>query len=217
MQALIFDLDGVIADTTEFHYQSWKRLTDEAGIPFTRDDNEQLRGITRRESLSRILNGRAIDEATAQTWLELKNRYFLDSLDALQPLPGVVDFLQQAREAGLKMGIGSSSKNAHIVLKKLKLLEYFEAIGDGSTIVNSKPAPDVFLWVAGALRTSPRQAIVFEDGEAGVEAALAGGFWTVGIGAANLEQTHLVAPDGFANLTLESLLAYFATLTDQTG
>lgn len=214
IQALIFDLDGVIADTTEHHYQSWKRLADEAGIPFTRADNDQLRGITRRESLNRLLRGRTLDEATAQDWLRRKNQYFLDSLDGLQPLPGVMAFLHAAREAGLRVGMGSASKNARTVLEKLNLLEYFEAIGDGNVIANSKPAPDVFLWVAGALRIPPCQAIVFEDGEAGIEAALAGGFWTVGIGAVQPERAHVTAVDGFASLDLASLLTHFASLSN---
>lgn len=214
IQALIFDLDGVIADTTEHHYQSWKRLAGEAGIPFTRADNDQLRGITRRESLNRLLRGRTLDEATTQDWLRRKNQYFLDSLDGLQPLPGVTAFLHAARAAGLRVGMGSASKNARTVLEKLNLLEYFEAIGDGNVIANSKPAPDVFVWVAGALRTPPCQAIVFEDGEAGIEAALAGGFWTVGIGAVQPERAHVTAADGFASLDLSSLLAHFASRSD---
>ena len=205
--ALIFDLDGVIADTAELHYQSWKRLTDEEGIPFDRADNAHLRGLTRSASLRRILNGRTLDEASAQEWLARKNAYFLGSLDRLAPLPGAVRFLTEARQMGLKIGLASASRNAGIVLDKLDLLPMFDVVADGNTIVNSKPAPDVFLWVAGALNTPPQQALVFEDSAAGVSAAHAGGFRVVGVGTAGVEAAHLVMENGLAQMTPGAVLA----------
>lgn len=209
IKAFIFDLDGVITDTAEFHFLAWKRLADEEGIAFTREDNEQLRGVSRRESLNRMLKGRPIDEATATLWMERKNDYYKEYLKQITPdhaLPGVPQFLAAARAEGLKIGLGSASKNAHDVLERLSLIEAFDAIGDGFSVVNSKPAPDLFVWVAGRLAVPPNQAVVFEDAEAGIDAALAGGFWTVGVGTANVKHAHLTAP-AVGSLTVQTVLS----------
>ena len=208
IRAFIFDLDGVITDTAEFHFLAWKQLADEEGIPFTREDNEQLRGVSRRESLNRMLKGRPIDEATAQAWMERKNVYYRKFLETITPenvLPGVPRFLDEAKDAGIKLGIGSASKNAQDVLTRLQLLAIFDAIGDGNSVVNTKPAPDLFVWVAGRLNVPPNQAVVFEDAEAGIDAALAGGFYTVGIGTANVQKAHLVS-SGLGALTVDDVL-----------
>jgi beta-phosphoglucomutase len=197
IRAFIFDLDGVITDTAELHYLSWKRLSEEEGLPFTREDNEQLRGVSRRESLNRLLKGREIDEATALAWMTRKNLYYRDYLQNLTPadrLDGAAEFLHDARAAGILVGLGSASKNAPDVLAKLALSDMFDAVGDGNSVVNTKPAPDLFLWTAGRLDVSPLQSVVFEDAEAGIDAALAGGFWTVGVGTANVHRAHIVIP-----------------------
>ncbi|MBZ0295774.1 MAG: beta-phosphoglucomutase [Anaerolineae bacterium] len=210
IRAFIFDLDGVITDTAEFHFLAWKQLADEEGIEFTREDNEQLRGVSRRESLRRMLKGRPIDESTAQLWMERKNDYYRKYLETITPrhtLPGVPQFLSEAKEAGILLGIGSASKNAHDVLARLQLLSVFDAIGDGYSVVNTKPAPDLFIWVAGRLNTPPNHAVVFEDAEAGIDAALAGGFYTVGIGSANVQRAHLVA-GGLDALTVNQVLEH---------
>jgi beta-phosphoglucomutase len=217
IQAFIFDLDGVITDTAEFHFLAWKRMADEEGIPFTRQDNDRLRGVSRRESLSRILKGQPIDEATAEAWMARKNNYYLDHLNNLTPqdcLPGVVEFLKAVRQQNIKTGLGSASKNAGMVLEKLCVATLFDAVGDGYSVVNTKPAPDLFIWVAGALHVSPPQAVVFEDAEAGIDAALAGGFWTVGIGEANVDHAHVKAT-GLAALQVPELLEQFKTLAAQ--
>jgi beta-phosphoglucomutase len=208
IRAFIFDLDGVITDTAEFHFLAWKQLADEEGIAFTRADNEQLRGVSRRESLNRMLKGSTIAEETAQEWMERKNEYYRKYLETITPanaLPGVGRFLDEAKDAGMKLGIGSASKNAHDVLARLQLLAIFDAIGDGFSVVNTKPAPDLFIWVAGRLNVPPNEAVVFEDAEAGVDAALAGGFYTVGIGTANVQKAHLVT-GGLEALTVKQVL-----------
>lgn len=210
IKAFIFDLDGVITDTAEFHFRSWKRLADEEGIAFTREDNEQLRGVSRRESLNRMLKGRPIDEATAQDWMTRKNDYYRAYLQEITPehvLPGVVTFLDSAASAGIKLGLGSASKNARDVLERLNLIDRFDAIGDGFSVVNTKPAPDLFIWVAGRLGFPPNEGVVFEDAEAGIDAALAGGFYTVGVGHSVITHAHMVSPGGLADLTVESVLA----------
>lgn len=210
IHAFIFDLDGVITDTAEFHFLAWKQLADEEGIAFTREDNEQLRGVSRRESLNRMLKGRPIDEATAQAWMERKNVYYRKFLETITPenaLPGVSHFLDEAKDAGIKLGIGSASKNAHDVLARLQLLAIFDAFGDGYSVVNTKPAPDLFVWVAGRLNVPPNEAVVFEDAEAGVDAALAGGFYTVGIGTTNVQKAHLVT-SGLGAITVKQILSH---------
>lgn len=209
IKAFIFDLDGVITDTAEFHYLAWKRLAEEEGINFTREDNEQLRGVSRRESLNRMLKGRPIDDVTANLWMERKNEYYKEFLHQITPdhaLPGVPQFLTAARNAGILIGLGSASKNARDVLERLELRNAFDAVGDGYSVVNSKPAPDLFIWVAGRLNVTPQQAVVFEDAEAGVEAALTGGFWTVGIGSANVQKAHLLT-DGIGSLNVETVIS----------
>lgn len=187
VRGLIFDLDGVITDTAEYHFLAWKRVADEEGLPFTREDNEALRGLSRRDSLMRLLKGRPADEASIQVWMERKNVYYLAYLDEITPaslLPGVGAILEDAVRAGLKLGVGSASKNAQQVMRHLGLASMFHVIGDGYCVAHAKPAPDLFLWVAGALGVYPMQAVVFEDAEAGIEAGLRGGFQTVGLGAA---------------------------------
>ncbi|MCL4251693.1 MAG: beta-phosphoglucomutase [Anaerolineae bacterium] len=208
IRALIFDLDGVITDTAEYHYLAWKRLADEEGIPFTREDNEALRGVSRRGSLDRMLKGRPIDEETAQAWMTRKNHYYVGYLDKITPadlLPGVQQLLDEAKRLGLLVSIGSASKNAKLVLNKLGLGAAFDAIGDGYSVVNTKPAPDLFIWVAGRLDVYPPQAIVIEDAEAGIDAARQGGFLTVGIGAstANCADIHY---DDVASIVLVDVL-----------
>lgn len=195
IRAFIFDLDGVITDTAEYHFLSWKRLADEEGLPFTRQDNEMLRGVSRRESLNRLLKDTQIDEATAQVWMQRKNEYYVGLLNQLTPndlLPGIRELTDEAKAAGLKLAIASASKNASAVLERLQIKKMFDAVGDGYSVVNTKPAPDLFIWTAGRLNVSPPNAVIFEDAEAGVEAALTGGFRVVGIGKANVDKAHIV-------------------------
>ncbi len=187
IKAFIFDLDGVLTDTAEFHYRSWKKLADENNLPFTRDDNEQLRGVDRRESLKRLLKGKEIPPAQFEEWLTLKNDYYRSYLKEITPadmLPGIAVFLTEAQEAGIKLGVGSASKNAREVLRNLGIAALMDAIGDGHTVTNAKPAPDLFLWVAGKLDAFPRQTVIFEDAEAGISAAKHAGMHTVGLGPA---------------------------------
>lgn len=198
IRAFLFDLDGVIANTAEYHYLSWKQLADEEGVPFTREDNEALRGVTRRESLRRLLKGRVIDEATAQDWMTRKNAYFNATLGQVTPadlLPGVGALLEEALAAGILCAIASASRNARAVLERLQITDKFAAIGDGYSVVNTKPSADLFVWTAGRLGVYPPQAVVFEDSEAGVDAGLKGGFWTVGVGDAGVERAHVRVPN----------------------
>jgi beta-phosphoglucomutase len=206
----IFALDGVITDTAEYHFLGWKRLADEEDIPFTREDNEALRGVPRRQSLEILLKGRTYPEAQMQEMMERKNRYYNEFIEQITPndlLPGVMGFLQAAQARGIKLALGSASKNAQKVCESLQITHMLEVIGDGYSVVNAKPHPDLFVWVAGGLGLSPTQCVVFEDAEAGVEAALAGGFKVVGIGPEErVGKAHQVA-DGLNNLSVDETLS----------
>lgn len=209
--AFIFDLDGVITETSELHFQSWKQLAEEEGLPFTREDNKQLRGVSRRDSLMLLLKGREFPEDKLQEMMQRKNDYYQDLMQTITPdhcLPGVQNFLADAQAKGLKLGIGSASRNARPVLEKLELLDMFGVIGDGYSVVNTKPAPDLFVWVAGGLRSLVHQTVVFEDAEAGIDAAKAAGCKSVGIGSANVDHADIVVA-GLHELTVDKVLKAF--------
>ncbi len=185
IKGFIFDLDGVLTDTAEYHYLGWKRLADEEGIPFTREDNEALRGVSRRESLLRMLKGRVLPEAKMQELLDLKNRYYQESVQKISSrdlLPGAKELLDEICAAGLKAAIGSASKNARPVIERLGIANLIDVIADGYSVTQQKPAPDLFLFAAKELGLPPSECVVVEDAEAGILAAQAGGFRTVGLG-----------------------------------
>src|SRR5512143_1859314 len=134
IRGFIFDLDGVLTDTAEYHFRGWKRLADEEGLPFTREDNESLRGVPRRESLLLILKGKTVSEEKLQEMMERKNQYYLEFIHEIKPsdlLPGALRFLEELRAAGLKAAIGSASKNAGEVIERLKIGYLLDAISDG--------------------------------------------------------------------------------------
>lgn len=219
IQAFIFDLDGVITDTAEYHYLAWKRLADEEGLDFTRDDNDALRGVSRRESLMRLLKGRTVAEDQIQAWMQRKNEYYKSFLDTISPdhcLPGVKRFLDETRASGIKIALGSASKNARTVIERLQLGAYFSVIGDGFAVIHSKPAPDLFIWAAGGLGVPVDQAVVFEDAEAGIDAAKAAGCRTVGIGSANVNHADLVL-SGLENISASDVLSAFQTEPSTLG
>jgi beta-phosphoglucomutase len=185
IRAFIFDLDGVITDTAEYHYRGWKRLADEEGLPFSREDNEGLRGIPRRESLMLILKDRVYPETKILEMMERKNGYYLEFIKEISPrdlLPGAKELLEEIRAAGLKNGLGSASRNAAEVLDRLGIRSLFEAVSDGHSVERQKPAPDLFLHTAGQLDLPPEECVVVEDAAAGIEAARAGGFRSIGLG-----------------------------------
>lgn len=209
-KACLFDLDGVLVDTARFHFQAWHELAESLGIPFTAADNEHLKGVSRVDSLEFILRlgHMELDSVTKQRLMDAKNARYLDLVAAMSPtdvLPGVLDFLASAATAGVQLGVGSSSKNAESILDRVGLSEHFSTVIDGNRITLSKPDPQVFLFGAGALGVSPDACVVFEDAPAGIEAALAGGFTAVGIGAPEfLGKAALVIP-GFSGWTWTSL------------
>lgn len=187
IRGFIFDLDGVITDTAEYHYRGWKRLADEEGWAFDREHNEHLRGVARRESLLLILGARAPEysEAQIQEFMQRKNDYYLQfirEITARDLLPGAKELLEEIRAAGLKIALGSASKNAGEVLDRLGIRSLFDAISNGSSVERQKPAPDLFLHAAAQLHLPPHECVVVEDAQVGIQAAKAGGFYAVGLG-----------------------------------
>ena len=185
IKAFIFDLDGVLTDTAEYHFRAWKRMADEEGIPFTREDNEKLRGVSRRASLELILKGRELPEEKMQELMDRKNRYYRESIESISEkdlLPGALPLLRKLRSRQYRLALASASKNAPKVIEGLGIASCFDVIADGGSVEKSKPAPDLFLYTADKLGVEPEFCIVVEDAEAGIEAAQAAGMATIGIG-----------------------------------
>ncbi len=187
IKGFIFDLDGVLVDTAKYHFKAWQRLAGTLGISFTEKDNEHLKGVGREESLRKILAwGKKVPEdLDLEILMKQKNEWYLEMVDAMdenETLPGVHEFLERAQLLHLKLAVGSASKNAAKILSKINLVDYFEAVIDGTQTTRSKPDPQVFQMGAEALALWPQSVVVFEDSTAGIEAALNGGFRTVGIG-----------------------------------
>jgi beta-phosphoglucomutase len=190
IKACIFDLDGVIVDTAHYHFLAWKRLADELGIAFNAADNERLKGVSRMDSLNILLQigAMTLNRSTKEQLADKKNTWFVEYIENMSPdeiFPGVKRLLKKLRSAGIKIAIASSSKNAKRVVELLKIKDDFDTIIDGNMIVNTKPDPEIFLLAASKIRIDPKDCVVFEDAEAGVEAALAAGMKCVGIGSVN--------------------------------
>ena len=194
LKACIFDLDGVIVDTARHHFAAWKSLADELVISFTEEDNERLKGVSRVDSLDYILQkgNLILDSATKLQLMEKKNTLYLEMAAATAStdvLPGVVSLMDEMAASGIKIGLGSSSKNARSILDKLQLTSRFSTIVDGNNITLSKPDPEVFLKAAAAMNVAPEDCLVIEDAQSGVEAAITGGFYAIGVGK-DLELAH---------------------------
>lgn len=188
IKAFIFDLDGVLVDTAKYHFKAWQRLANTLGIDFTEEENEQLKGVSRKESLEKILEWgqKSVPEPEFNRLMAQKNDWYLElmqHMDEKEALEGVRAFLEETKQLQLKIALGSASKNAQSILNKTKLNQFFDVVIDGTKTTKSKPDPQVFLMGAEALKVDPANAVVFEDSIAGIEAANAGGFKTVAIGS----------------------------------
>ena len=208
IRGFLFDLDGVLVDTAQYHFLAWQRMAAELGIHFGEAENEQLKGVSRAESLNRILawGGKSLSDAEKQHWMTLKNDWYLElvrGMPADDYLPGAHEFLRASRAAGIKVALGSASKNAPLILERLGWIPLFDAMVDGNVVTASKPDPEVFLEGARRLGLMPEECVVFEDSEAGVEAARRGGMKVVGIGH-GLDADLLVS--GLDQLTPEQAL-----------
>lgn len=188
IRACIFDLDGVIVDTARYHFLAWSRLAQELGVAFTAHDNERLKGVSRMRSLEIILElgGLSLSEQDKDKLANKKNTWFVDFLERMMPdeiFPGVIQLIHSLKARGIKVGLASSSKNARMVIQLLRIEDEFDVVVDGTMAVNSKPDPEIFLLAAEKLGVDPRDCVVFEDAEAGVEAALNAGMKCVGVGS----------------------------------
>ncbi len=210
LKAVIFDLDGVITDTAEYHYRAWQRLADEEGLAFDRHVNEDLRGVSRRASLLLILAHNEVTwpEEKIVAGMERKNRYYVEMLSEITPadlLPGALDLIHELSGAGVKVAIGSASKNTPTVLDRLGIRELMDAIADGNNVSVPKPAPDVFLKAGELLGVAPAFCAVVEDAEAGIDAALAAKMWAIGLGPASRVGHAHARFDSLEGVTLAAL------------
>lgn len=218
IKGCIFNLDGVIIDTAKYHYIAWHRLANQLGFDFSIEQHEQLRGLSRMGSLERILEwgDMYMTEAEKLHWSDVKNNWYVELISDLKPadlLPGVLLFLRQVRESGMKTALSSASRSARQVLRNTHTESYFDVIVDGHNIRKVKPDPESYLLPARALGLLPGECVVFEDAASGVLAGLAGGFTVVGIGRPEyLSHAHLVIP-GFEDFTLNELLTRFSGAT----
>ena len=186
IKAVIFDLDGVIVSTDDCHYRAWKKMADEEGIYFDREINNRLRGVSRMTSLDIVLEraDKEYSESEKLALAERKNNYYKELICELTPndiLPGAMETLEKLKENGIKIAIGSSSKNTPIILKQIGLDNFFEAVSDGNNITHSKPDPEVFLKAAEMLKIAPEDCMIVEDADAGIEAGKRAGMKTLSV------------------------------------
>ena len=189
IKAVIFDLDGVIVSTDECHYMAWKKMANEEGIYFDKEINNRLRGVSRMESLEIVLERaeKAYSEEEKISLATRKNGYYVEFIQSLTPdaiLPGVMEGLELLKAKGIKIAIGSSSKNTPLILKRIGLDNYFDAVSDGNNITNSKPDPEVFLKAAEFLGMERAQCAIVEDADAGIVAGKRAGMLTFAVGEA---------------------------------
>jgi beta-phosphoglucomutase len=211
IRGFLFDLDGVIVDTAKYHFLAWKRLADELSIPFSENDNERLKGVSRMRSLEIILELGSLElsEQVKEELATKKNGWYVDYIIKMTPeeiLPGALAFIQQAKDHNIKVALGSASKNAMTILERLKITSYFDAIISGNEVKIAKPDPEVFLKGAEALGLAPEECLVFEDAEAGVEAAINGHMKCVGIGSKDVLGAADIVVDGLAALSVNDAL-----------
>ncbi|MFO8000497.1 MAG: beta-phosphoglucomutase [Marinilabilia sp.] len=210
IKACIFDLDGVIVDTARYHFIAWKALADELGIAFTEEDNERLKGVSRMRSLDILLEIGGLDypQERKEELAKKKNEHYRSLILKMTPdeiLPGAMEFIKQVKDNHILTAVGSASKNAMTILDRLQLTSWFDAIIDGTKVSKAKPDPEVFLSAARELHIPAADCAVFEDAKAGVEAALAGGMKSVGIGSPELlENAHIVVA-GLHEMDMEKL------------
>ncbi len=212
IKACIFDLDGVLVDTAKYHYLAWRELANSMGFDFTEKQNERLKGVSRMASLEILLSIGKVEKSDAEK-LQLaatKNSRYVSLIEKMTPdevLPGVISFLDELKAKGIRIALGSASKNAPMILERTNIGHYFEAISDGNIISKAKPDPEVFLTAATLLGVEPQACLVFEDAEAGVEAAIAGGMSVVGVGDKLILHRADIIIENFVGQSVDFVLA----------
>lgn len=210
-EAVIFDLDGVLTDTAELHYQSWQMLARELGIPFDRQKNDALRGLSREQSLELLLanRGPSFNADQKADLTRRKNDDYLRRVQQMSPrdiLPGVSELLESLAKMALPAAVASSSRNARVVIERIGLAALFSKVVDGNDAPRSKPDPQVFLLAAERLGVAPRVCVAVEDAASGIEAALAAGMRVVGVGPRErVARAHQVVP-ALTEITVEALI-----------
>ncbi len=184
-------MDGVIVDTAKYHYLAWKKLADELGFEFTEEQNEAFKGVSRKRCLQILLELGEVDATQEQfdNWMIEKNEDYLsyiEEMDASEILPDVPKILDFLKANNIPMALGSASKNAIPILKKVGLLSYFKVVVDGNNVTKAKPDPEVFLLAAKDIGVAPTECVVFEDALAGIQAANTAGMVSIGIGDATI-------------------------------
>lgn len=214
IKAAIFDLDGVIVDTAKYHYLAWRRLAGELGFEFDEVHNERLKGVSRMRSLEILLEvGGLMGRFTAEQMTAMadrKNGWYLEYVAAMTPaeiLPGVLEFLDSVRAAGVRVALGSASRSAKMVLELVGIADRFDAVIDGTLVSRAKPDPEVFVLGADTLGVQYADCMVFEDAAAGVEAAHRAGMRCVGVGSAEVLSAADMVIDSFVGLTLDQISA----------
>jgi beta-phosphoglucomutase len=189
IRGAIFDLDGVLVDTASYHFRAWKRLAQELGFSFTEQDNERLKGVSRMRSLELLLETGGMAEQFSMMEKDVlaarKNTWYVEMLESMSPdeiLPGALECLHGFRAVGIRTSLGSASRNAGRILHRLGLTPMLDAIVDGNDVERAKPAPDVFLLAAKRIGIPPSACVVFEDAQAGLEAACSGGMRAIAVG-----------------------------------
>lgn len=199
-RACIFDLDGVIVDTAKYHFLAWKRLADQLKINFTREDNERLKGVSRVASLKIILELGHLtpDKKTREEYASLKNKWYIDYISKMtreEILPGSLEFINELKNYGIKVALGSASKNTPLILERVGMDRLFDAVADGNIVHKAKPDPEVFITAAKMINVDPVFCVVFEDAVAGIQAAHNAGMICVGIGSVEvLREADYVVP-----------------------
>ena len=205
MKAIIFDLDGVICFTDKFHYKAWKKLADKNGIYFDEEINNRLRGVSRMDSLDIILEkaDKKYSAEEKEAMAAEKNASYVELLKEMSPKDlsdEVKSTLEELRNRGYELAIGSSSKNTKMILGQIGLGDYFDAVSDGTNITKSKPDPEVFLKAAEFLKEDASECLVVEDAKAGIQAASDGGFKSAGLGEATEHPSVTYKMNGFKDL-----------------
>jgi len=214
IKACLFDLDGVVVDTARYHYLAWKKIADDLGFSFSEHDNERLKGVSRMESLDILLEiGKIkVDLKTKEELAATKNSLYVSYIQKMTPdeiLPGVIRFLDELHNSGMLIALGSASKNAMSILDKINISQKFDAVIDGNKVSKAKPDPEVFLKGAIELGIDPQNCLVFEDAQAGIDAARNGGMHIIGIGQPeNLTNAEFIIP-GFETMNVDQLRSWY--------
>lgn len=213
IKGFIFDLDGVLTDTAEYHYQAWKRMANKLGIPLDREMNEQLKGISRMDSLERILAlGNQTEKYSVEEKEQLadeKNEDYKKLILSVTPndlLPGIADLLADLKKENIRLALASASKNGPVIMEKLGIADLFDTVVDPASLANGKPDPEIFIKGAEQLQLKPEECVGVEDAQAGIESINAAGIFSVGVGTKEMMKNADYAVSDTSELKLSDIL-----------